>query len=51
MQSRFIKIFFVIDLTREGSGSLLLTVGSHLDKDKRENLTYYGQELNTATYN
>ncbi|NLX75686.1 MAG: type I restriction-modification system subunit M, partial [Synergistaceae bacterium] len=32
-------------------GSLLLTVGSHLDKDKRENLTYYGQELNTATYN
>src|SRR5699024_4805683 len=34
-----------------GSGSLLLTVGRHLDKDAQENLNYYGQEKNTATYN
>ncbi|MDD4324181.1 MAG: type I restriction-modification system subunit M [Eubacteriales bacterium] len=34
-----------------GSGSLLLTVGRHLDKDSRVNLHYYGQEKNTATYN
>jgi type I restriction enzyme M protein len=34
-----------------GSGSLLLTVGKHLDSDMQRNLTYYGQEKNTATYN
>lgn len=34
-----------------GSGSLLLTVKKHLDKDVQKNLSYYGQEKNTATYN
>ena len=34
-----------------GSGSLLLTVGKHLDSDMQRNLHYYGQEKNTATYN
>ena len=34
-----------------GSGSLLLTVGKHLDTDAQKNLNYYGQEKNTATYN
>ena len=34
-----------------GSGSLLLTVSKHLSKDKQDNLRYYGQEKNTATYN
>ncbi len=34
-----------------GSGSLLLTVGKHLDEDAQKNLSYYGQERNTATYN
>lgn len=34
-----------------GSGSLLLTVKKHLNKDTQENLDYYGQEKNTATYN
>lgn len=34
-----------------GSGSLLLTVGKHLDDDVQKNLSYYGQEKNTATYN
>ncbi|MGI6076772.1 MAG: type I restriction-modification system subunit M [Fastidiosipilaceae bacterium] len=34
-----------------GSGSLLLTVGRHLDIDKQKTLHYYGQEKNTATYN
>jgi len=34
-----------------GSASLLLTVGRHLDKDARNNLNYYGQEKNTATFN
>ncbi|MDD4808466.1 MAG: type I restriction-modification system subunit M [Bacilli bacterium] len=34
-----------------GSGSLLLTVSKHLSKDKQNNLKYYGQEKNTATYN
>ncbi|MGO1529411.1 MAG: type I restriction-modification system subunit M [Senegalia sp. (in: firmicutes)] len=34
-----------------GSGSLLLTVGKHLEKDEQKNLSYYGQEKNTATYN
>src|SRR5699024_2434468 len=34
-----------------GSGSLLLTVGKHLDSDTQKNLNYYGQEKNTATYN
>lgn len=34
-----------------GSGSLLLTVKKHLDKDVQKDLAYYGQEKNTATYN
>ncbi|MDD8049415.1 MAG: type I restriction-modification system subunit M [Thomasclavelia sp.] len=34
-----------------GSGSLLLTVSKHLDKEAQKNLNYYGQEKNTATYN
>ena len=34
-----------------GSGSLLLTVGKHLNEEGRKNLHYYGQEKNTATYN
>ena len=38
-------------MTREGSGSLLLTVGKHLDDQAQKDLEYYGQEKNTATYN
>ncbi|MGH0796201.1 type I restriction-modification system subunit M [Bacillus mycoides] len=34
-----------------GSGSLLLTVKKLLDEDVQKNLSYYGQEKNTATYN
>ncbi|QXE17998.1 type I restriction-modification system subunit M [Clostridium sp. 001] len=34
-----------------GSGSLLLTVKKHLDKNVQRDLDYYGQEKNTATYN
>lgn len=34
-----------------GSGSLLLTVKKHLGKDQQRDLSYYGQEKNTATYN
>lgn len=34
-----------------GSGSLLLTVGKHLSKEAQKDLSYYGQEKNTATYN
>ena len=34
-----------------GSGSLLLTVKKHLAVDVQKDLTYYGQEKNTATYN
>ncbi len=34
-----------------GSGSLLLTVKKHLNKDVQNDLDYYGQEKNTATYN
>ncbi|MCG2017104.1 type I restriction-modification system subunit M [Staphylococcus epidermidis] len=34
-----------------GSGSLLLTVGKHLNEEGRKDLHYYGQEKNTATYN
>lgn len=34
-----------------GSGSLLLTVKKHLNKDQQKDLLYYGQEKNTATYN
>ena len=44
------KIESIYDPT-VGSGSLLLTVGKHLDPDAQRNLDYYGQELNTATYN
>lgn len=34
-----------------GSASLLLTVKKHLSKDQQKDLSYYGQEKNTATYN
>ncbi|MCT4686453.1 type I restriction-modification system subunit M [Vallitalea sp.] len=34
-----------------GSGSLLLTVKKHLNKNVQRDLAYYGQEKNTATYN
>ncbi|MCB2361954.1 type I restriction-modification system subunit M [Clostridium estertheticum] len=34
-----------------GSGSLLLTVNKHLDKNVQRDLAYYGQEKNTSTYN
>lgn len=34
-----------------GSGSLLLTVAKHLDERAQRDLTYYGQEKNTTTYN
>ncbi|AOZ92276.1 type I restriction-modification system subunit M [Paenibacillus crassostreae] len=34
-----------------GSGSLLLTVKKHLGKEVQKDLSYYGQEKNTATYN
>lgn len=44
------KIESIYDPT-VGSGSLLLTVGKHLDLDTQKNLNYYGQEKNTATYN
>ncbi|WP_340084991.1 type I restriction-modification system subunit M [Siminovitchia sp. FSL H7-0308] len=44
------KIESIYDPT-VGSGSLLLTVRKHLTEDAQKNLTYYGQEKNTATYN
>ena len=44
------KIESIYDPT-VGSGSLLLTVGKHLDFDEQKKLNYYGQEKNTATYN
>ncbi|GEN48814.1 type I restriction-modification system subunit M [Ligilactobacillus pobuzihii] len=34
-----------------GSGSLLLTVGKHLNKNAQRDLHYYGQEFITETYN
>lgn len=34
-----------------GSGSLLLTLKSHLSNEVQKKLNYYGQEKNTATYN
>lgn len=44
------KIEQIYDAT-VGSGSLLLTVGRHLDSDAQKDIHYYGQEKNTATYN
>ncbi|WBW95264.1 type I restriction-modification system subunit M [Oceanirhabdus sp. W0125-5] len=44
------KITSIYDPT-VGSGSLLLTVKKHLDKNVQKELEYYGQEKNTATYN
>ena len=44
------KIKSIYDPT-VGSGSLLLTVKKHLDKNAQRDLEYYGQEKNTATYN
>ncbi|MDR0899653.1 MAG: type I restriction-modification system subunit M, partial [Lactobacillaceae bacterium] len=34
-----------------GSGSLLLTVSKHLNKQNKKDLNYYGQEYITETYN
>ncbi|ETA73555.1 type I restriction-modification system subunit M [Ligilactobacillus equi] len=34
-----------------GSGSLLLTVGNEIPEGRRTTIRYYGQELNTTTYN
>lgn len=34
-----------------GSGSLLLTVKKYLSHERQQELNYYGQEKNTATYN
>ncbi len=34
-----------------GSGSLLLTVKKHLKEEEQKDLSYYGQEKNTSTYN
>ena len=48
--SKSSKISQIYDPT-VGSGSLLLTVGKHLDTDAQKDLHYYGQEKNTATYN
>lgn len=44
------KIKSIYDPT-VGSGSLLLTVRNHLNRDTQKILNYYGQEKNTATYN
>lgn len=45
------EAFAVYDPTM-GSGSLLLTVGNELPHDARSGaIKYYGQELNTTTYN
>lgn len=41
--------FFMIYDPTMGSGSLLLTVGNELSDDQA--IKYYGQELNTTTYN
>jgi type I restriction enzyme M protein len=48
--SKSSKISQIYDPT-VGSGSLLLTVGRHLDADVQKDIHYYGQEKNTATYN
>ena len=48
--SKSSKISQIYDAT-VGSGSLLLTVGKHLDSDAQRDIHYYGQEKNTATYN
>ncbi|NLK01052.1 MAG: type I restriction-modification system subunit M, partial [Clostridia bacterium] len=48
--SKSTEIAQIYDAT-VGSGSLLLTVGKHLDTDAQKDLHYYGQEKNTATYN
>lgn len=48
--SKSSKIEQIYDPT-VGSGSLLLTVGKHLDTNAQKDLHYYGQEKNTATYN
>ncbi|HHX62647.1 MAG TPA: type I restriction-modification system subunit M, partial [Epulopiscium sp.] len=50
MVAKSSKIESIYDPT-VGSGSLLLTVGKHLNQDAQKNLNYYGQEKNTATYN
>ncbi|MGY3724356.1 type I restriction enzyme M protein [Granulicatella balaenopterae] len=44
------EYFSVYDPTM-GSGSLLLTVGNELPEERRKAIKYYGQELNTTTYN
>lgn len=44
------KEFSVYDPTC-GSGSLLLTVGNQLPAGMKDKIQYFGQELNTTTYN
>lgn len=44
------KIESIYDPT-VGSGSLLITVGKHLNDTEKKDLHYYGQEKNTTTYN
>ena len=47
------EIFFITDLTREGSGSLLLAVGDTFEKASHQKgkVKYYYQELVKETYN
>ncbi|MFM1564380.1 N-6 DNA methylase [Helcococcus ovis] len=47
--SKIDNIFCVIRLTREGSGSLLLNIGKH--SHETGTVRYFGQEINTSTYN
>ncbi|HES5209880.1 TPA: N-6 DNA methylase, partial [Streptococcus pyogenes] len=43
------NIFCVSRLTREGSGSLLLNAKKY--SHQSDTVSYYGQEINTSTYN
>lgn len=43
------NIFCVSRLTREGSGSLLLNAKKY--SNQSDTVSYYGQEINTSTYN
>ncbi len=50
MLHTILEIFFITDLTREGSGSLLLKAVKILGKDA-VTTGFYGQEINITTYN
>lgn len=43
------EIFFITDLTREGSGSLLLQSKKQFDEHNK--VVFFGQEINHTTYN